>query len=132
MHPLPHLRLCVVTSCNRFVHTSFYSKFKLTHWDSVSFYVAPMSWSIFKRLIAEFPNSTSTLDKFNRQLDSSLSHIFVVGWDFRNKGNYCLHWLNEDCTIKYLIIVIWRLAQKVKKVLLSINIFFTHCIYQKM
>ena len=51
VHPLPQLWLCVVTSRNRFVYTSLYSKCKLTHWDSVSFYVASMSWSIFVRLI---------------------------------------------------------------------------------
>ena len=33
-----------------FCITSLYSKCKLTHWDSVSFYIASMSWSIFERL----------------------------------------------------------------------------------
>ena len=51
VHPLPQLWLCVVTSCNHFVYTSLYSKWKLTHWDSVSFYVKSISWSIFERLI---------------------------------------------------------------------------------
>ena len=56
MHPLPQLWLCVVTSCNCFVYTSLYSKCKLTHWDSVSLYVAwlaSMSCSIFECLIKD-------------------------------------------------------------------------------
>ena len=51
VHSLPQLWRCVITSRHTFVYTSLYSKCKMTHWDSVFFYVASMSVSIFDRLI---------------------------------------------------------------------------------
>ena len=62
MHPLPQLWLCVVTYRNRFVYTSLYSKYKMTHWDNVSFYVASMSWSIFEHFIALITQDTIIME----------------------------------------------------------------------
>ena len=74
VNPLPQLWLCVVKFRNRFKYTNLYTKCKLTHWDSVSFNVVSMSWSIFERLInGYFSQSYPNIDK----------------WKFLRLSNYC-------------------------------------------
>ena len=55
VHPFPQLWLSVVTFRNRFVYTSLYSKCKLTHWDSVFFYVVILHADYFPMQLFNLP-----------------------------------------------------------------------------
>ena len=111
MHPLPQLWLCVVISRKRFVYTSSYSKCKLTHWDSVSFYVASIA-VIFKFHLCFKNNSTLEIKKRIGKLGERGKK------EEENWGE-----MRKDGEKSWRIVRIWNIESKLEA-------FITFCIVQ--